>query len=151
MGDRAFIDALLAKPLLCRFALVRGSGEPFIRPMWYLWEEGRFTMTTPAGTQLTRLLENDQAISLCIDTPTPPYQGVVCDGVAEVQGSLGRDLGMLRRIAERYLPHERVEGFMEGPLAQVSDRRRVVVHPRRWTIWNMDVASKIPIRAGEYR
>lgn len=150
MNDKAFIDGLLAEPLLCRFALNRSNGQPYIRPMWYLWENGQFTMTTPAGTLLTRIAKRNPAISLCIDKQSPPYAGVVCEGTAEVQGQLGSDLAVLQRIAERYLPPERVAAFMAGPLAQVKDRMRVVVHPRSWTIWNMDASAKIPVRSAQY-
>ena len=150
MSDKTFIDALLAEPLLCRFALNRPSGQPYVRPVWYIWEEGRFTITTPAGTWLTRNAERDSRISLCIDRPAPPYAGVVCEGTAEVQGSLGSDLAVLRRMAERYLPAEAVSGFMEGPLAQVEDRVRVIVHPHSWTIWDMKASAKIPVRSANY-
>ena len=150
MSDKAFIDKLLSEPLLCRFALNRSSGQPYIRPMWFIWESGRFMMTTPAGTLVSRIASQHSQISLCIDRPTPPYAGVICEGIAEVQGSLGSDLGVLRRMAERYLPPAAVPGFMEGPLAQVEDRMRVIVHPRSWTIWDMNASAKIPIRAATY-
>ena len=150
MNDKTFIDELLAESLLCRFALNRSNGPPYIRPMWFFWENGKFTMTTPAGTLLSRIAKRNSVISLCIDKPTPPYAGVVCEGRVEVQGSLGPDLAVLQRMAERYLPPDRVAAFMEGPLAQVKDRMRMIVHPRSWTIWNMDASARIPIRSAQY-
>ena len=150
MGDKTYIDQFLAEPYLCRFALVRSNGTPFIRPLWYLWDDDRFILSTRDDAIHTRIIRNNPNITVCVDKASTPYAGVVCEGTAELSEGLGNDTALLRRLAERYLPPERVDPFMNRPMAQVDNRVRFIVRPQRWSLWNNDPQAPIPIRAGEY-
>ena len=150
MGDKAYIDQFLAEPYLCRFALVRANGAPIIRPIWYLWENGTFLISTRDDAVHTRIVKNNPNITVCVDKATTPYAGVACEGTAELAEGFGNDGALLRRLAERYLPPERIDPFMNRPMSQVQNRVRFIVHPQRWTVWNNNPESAIPVRTADY-
>ena len=150
MSDKNFIDAFLAQPYLCRIALTRESQAPLIRPLWFLWENARLLLSTRDDTIHTNALKRNPLVALCIDKPTTPYAGIICEGEAELVESLGKDHELLRRLAARYLPAERVDGFMQRPMAQVENRVRFVITPHSWTVWNNDPEAPIAPRRADY-
>jgi PPOX class probable F420-dependent enzyme len=150
MSDKNFIDNFLAEPYLCRFALNRGERAPLIRPVWYLWEDGQLMMSTSGDASHIKAIRKDPNISVCIDKASPPYAALVAEGKAELVQGLGTDHALLRRLADRYLPAERVDGFMQRPMAQI-ERVRIIVEPQRWTVWNNDPEAPIAARSAVYR
>lgn len=149
MSDKAFIDELLSEKRICRFAVTRKDGSPLIRPIWYIWEDGKFLISTKTIGIHTKIVRRDPRISVVVDKDEPPYKQVVCEGDVELIENVGLDHELLRRCAEKYLPDNFVEKFMSGPVAQ-ADRVRFVVHPRRWTISDAGANPPIPPRAGDY-
>jgi len=149
MSDKAFIDSFLAEKRVCRFAVTRKSGGQVIRPIWYIWEGGKFLISTKTAGVHTRIVKRNPRISVCVDKDTPPYAGVVCEGEVELIEGVGKDHELLGRCAERYLGSEVAKKFLAGPVAQV-DRVRFIVHPKRWTIWNAGANPPFSARPGVY-
>ncbi len=135
MGDKALIDSFLSEPRMCRFSVTRKNGGQLIRPIWYIWENEQFVISTKPNTIQTRILRRNSKISICVDKDDPPYRAVICEGTAEIVEGLGTDHELIGRCAERYLPADRVEGFLAGPQGQI-ERCRLIVTPERWTIWD---------------
>ena len=150
MGDKAFIDKFLTEEMrMCRFSVTRKDGGQLIRPIWYIWEGGKFLISTKVSGVHTRIVRRNPNISVCVDKDTRPYAAVVCEGVVELVEGVGKDHDLIGRCARRYLPPEMAEKFMAGPVAQV-ERVRFVVHPKRWTVWDQGAAPPFAARAGVY-
>ena len=120
---------------MCRFSVTRKNGGQLIRPIWYLWENEKFLISTKPGTIQARILRNNPKISICVDKDNPSYQAVICEGTAEIVEGLGTDHKLIGRCAERYLPTKAVKGFLAGPQGQIEGCR-LIVTPERWTIWD---------------
>jgi PPOX class probable F420-dependent enzyme len=142
MGDKTFIDTLLAEPLMCRFAVTRKDGGPLIRPIWFLWEDGKILISTKPDAIHTRIVRRNPKISVCVDKTVPANAAVICEGDVELVEGLGTDHDLIGRCAKKYLPPEAVDGFLASPVGQM-ERVRFVVTPRRWTIWDF---SRTPPR-----
>jgi nitroimidazol reductase NimA-like FMN-containing flavoprotein (pyridoxamine 5'-phosphate oxidase superfamily) len=94
------IDAFLDGVRLCHFATVDDRGEPRVRPLWYLWRDGAFWLTTRLGARHTgRDLASTPVVSLSIASDDRPYRAVVARGPIEV---IGRDPELLEAISTRY-------------------------------------------------
>jgi PPOX class probable F420-dependent enzyme len=94
------IDAFLAEPRLCHFATVDASGNPRVRPLWYLWRDGAFLLTTRLSARHTgRDLEHQDRVALSIASEDRPYRAVIAHGRVEI---LGKDEDALRAVAFRY-------------------------------------------------
>jgi PPOX class probable F420-dependent enzyme len=94
------IDAFLAEPRLCHFGTVDADGRPRARPLWYLWRDGAFLLTTRLAARHTgRDLEASQWVALSIASEDRPYRAVIAHGRIEV---LGKDEELLRAVSFRY-------------------------------------------------
>ena len=96
-------------------------------PIWYLYEDGAFLMSTGRGSQKHRDLERNPNVTLVVDRRTLPYYAVMARGRVEV--GPGLDVATRRRIAGRYLTEAQLEAYM----ARASDGESVSIRlkPRK--------------------
>jgi len=96
-------------------------------PIWYLYEDGAFLMSTGRGSQKHRDLERNPNVTLVVDRRTLPYYAVMARGTAEI--GPGLDVATRRRIAGRYLTEAQLEAYM----ARASDGESVSIRltPRK--------------------
>jgi PPOX class probable F420-dependent enzyme len=93
-------------------------------PIWYLYEDGVFVMSTGRGSQKHRDLERNPNVTLVVDRRTLPYYAVMARGSVEV--GPGLDVATRRRIAGRYLTEAQLEAYM----ARASDGESVSIRLR---------------------
>jgi nitroimidazol reductase NimA-like FMN-containing flavoprotein (pyridoxamine 5'-phosphate oxidase superfamily) len=94
------LDAFLAEIRLCHFATVDDKGRPRVRPLWYLWRDGAFWLTTRMEIRHTgRDLGSQKIATLSIASDDKPYRAVIATGEVEV---LGRDEALLKAVSSRY-------------------------------------------------
>jgi len=97
-------------------------------PIWYLYEDGAFLMSTGRGSQKHRDIERNPNVTLVVDRRTLPYYAVMARGRVEV--GPGLDVATRRRIAGRYLTEAQIEAYM----ARAPDGESVSIRlrPRRF-------------------
>jgi PPOX class probable F420-dependent enzyme len=95
------LEAFLAQPYIADLATVRSNGAPHVAPVWYLYEEGAFFITTRPHRAKVKHVQREPRVALSIHDPTPPYRGVVVEGRAEIVDANAPEL--TRRLAIRYL------------------------------------------------
>jgi PPOX class probable F420-dependent enzyme len=91
----------LARPLLCKFASISADGSPHLTPIWYIYENGKFILTTPENTVKARNVRKDQRVALLIDDGET-Y--VMIRGNARVAGGKFAEFNT-KRLAFRYESH----------------------------------------------
>ncbi len=124
--------AFLHEPgLLMRLGTVGSDGYPQVTPIWYLYDEGRFWITTASDRVKGRNMLARPEVGFAIDSDQRPYRGVSARGEALLvaEGEAARPI--TRRIAARYVPAERLEAMvdtlMEAPRVVFAiDAPRVV-------------------------
>ena len=92
------------EPNLAKLATINQDGTPHVLPLWYLHEGGDVLMTTRPTARKVRNIRRDPRVTVCIDRPTPPYAGVVVQGIARLEEVLYQDLAV--PLAVRYLGQE---------------------------------------------
>ena len=103
-------------------------------PIWYLYEDGAFLMSTGRGSQKHRDLERNPNVTLVVDRRTLPYYAVMAWGRAEV--GPGLDVATRRRIAGRYLSNDQLEAYMarapggESVSIRLTPRKLIEYHGR---------------------
>ncbi len=105
--------AFLNEPgLLMRLGTVGGDGYPQVTPIWYLYEDSRFWITTASDRVKARNMLARPQVGFAIDSDQRPYRGISARGQARLvaEGEAARP--MTRRIAARYVPPERVEAMV---------------------------------------
>jgi PPOX class probable F420-dependent enzyme len=130
--NRKEIDAFLAEPRLCHFATVDANGNPRVRPLWYLWKDGAFWLTTRLEARHTgRDLASSPHVAISVASEQRPYLAVVAFGHIEV---VGKDEEILRAIAVRYGEQEGLR-FMEHAIEQ-PDRVAMRMVPETVLSWD---------------
>lgn len=94
-------EDLFAEPNVAILATVDRRGRPHAVPIWYLYEDGTFIISTGRGSQKHRNVENNADVALVIDRRELPYYSVTARGPAEIGPPLNDEQRM--RMAVRYL------------------------------------------------
>ena len=92
-------------------ATVGGGGRAHAAPIWYLYEDGVFIMSTGRGSQKHRNVEAQPEITLVVDRRSLPYYAVMAQGRAEIGPRLADE--ERRRMAVRYLGEELARAYLE--------------------------------------
>lgn len=83
VDDGFDVEGFLARPLVARLATV----GPFVRPLWFLWEDGAFWWLTGPWSKLRDHLSIDPYVALVVDhtdVATGEVKIVTARGIAEV-------------------------------------------------------------------
>ena len=125
--------AFLNEPgLLMRLGTLGSDGYPQVTPIWYLYEDGQFWITTASDRVKARNMLARPQVGFAIDSDQRPYRGISARGQARLvaEGEAARP--MTRRIAARYVSPERLEAMvdtlMEAPrMVFAIEARRVIM------------------------
>jgi 2-phospho-L-lactate guanylyltransferase len=123
-GLAAFLDQ---PGLLMRLGTLGQDGYPQVTPVWYLFQDGQFYVTTASDRVKARNMLANPKVGFAIDSDVRPYQGVSVWGEARLvaEGEAARPV--TRRIAARYVPAERLEAMVDTLMQ--SPRVLFVIEP----------------------
>lgn len=126
--DPVEIEALLALDVPARLATLDRDGFPHVTPLWFVWADGAFYMTSIADRPHLRRLASNPRAGLLIDTEDAerddgqrPNRQVRATGEAEVFPD--RDGAWTSRITAKYV---RGPGAAASIASRVADDRVVV-------------------------
>ena len=95
------LGGLLDEVHLAHLATFRKDGSVLLSPIWYLWEDGGFTLGMAAGDGKLTHLARDPRVTIVVGEDAFPYRGFEMRGTATLP-----DIPYgptIRRIAERYV------------------------------------------------
>jgi PPOX class probable F420-dependent enzyme len=127
-------EEFLGQANVAVLASVGTNGAAHAAPIWYLYEDGEFLMSTGKGSQKHKNLEANPAVTLVVDRRTLPYYAVMARGRVELGPAL--DEATRRRIAGRYLTPEQIEAYMaaaaggESIAIRLRPRKLIEFHGR---------------------
>lgn len=99
--DLSALDAFLAEPRNAVVIGVRKDGRPHATPNWFLWEDGRFYVSTTRSRAKYRVFTSDARSQLVIDDSTG-FRYVIVEGTAEVSEDLEGGLGHFERLRAKH-------------------------------------------------
>lgn len=122
------IDALLSAAVPARLATIDRDGFPHVTPLWFIWADGAFYLTSISDRPHLRRLAGNPRAGICVDVEEPerddgqhPNRQVRAIGIAEL--SPDRDGIWTARVTDKYV---------RGPAAaamrasRVADQRVVI-------------------------
>ncbi|MER7000081.1 pyridoxamine 5'-phosphate oxidase family protein [Streptomyces sp. NPDC000410] len=125
-------EQYLAEPHVAALAVDAGEGRgPLTVPIWYQYEPGGdLWILTGRGSRKHELISAAGRFSLMVDRLEPTIRYVSVEGPVTRTEPGTREL--LREITARYLPAEKVDGYVE--FAEKNHGETVVIHmsPQRW-------------------
>jgi hypothetical protein len=125
-------EQFLAEPHIAALSVDAGAGRaPLTLPIWYQYAPGGdIWVMTGLDTRKNQLIQAAGRISLMIDRLEPTIRYVSVEG--PVIKTTPATLEQLREISARYLPAEKVDGYVD--FAWKNHGEQVVIHmrPERW-------------------
>lgn len=95
------LGGLLDEVHLAHLATFRKDGTVLLSPIWYVWEDGGFTLGMAAGDGKLKHIERDPRVTIVVGEDAFPYRGFEVRGIAQL---LDIPYGpTVRRIATRYV------------------------------------------------
>ncbi len=77
-------EAFLREANVAVLSTVDAKGRPHAAPVWYLYDDGVFRISTGEGSQKHRNVTGNPNVSLVIDQRELPYYAVMVTGAAEI-------------------------------------------------------------------
>ena len=121
-------DAFLADSNVAVLETVERRGRAHAAPIWYLYDDGVFVMSTGRGSQKHRNIEANPEVTLVVDQRTLPYYAVMARGAIEIGPPLSNDDRV--RLVRRYLNEEQARRYMERTSGEDSVSLRL--KPRKF-------------------
>lgn len=125
-------EQFLAEPHVAALAVdARGGRGPLTVPIWYQYAPGGDVwILTGLDSRKNRLIQEARRFSLLVDRLEPTIRYVSVEG--PVLRTVPATLEDLREISARYLPPEKVDGYVD--FAWKNHGEQVVVHmrPEHW-------------------
>lgn len=122
------IDRLLSAAVPARLAAIDRDGFPHITPLWFIWADGAFYLTSISDRPHLRRLEANPRAGICIDVEEPerddgqhPNRQVRAVGLAEL--SPDSDGFWTDRITQKYV---RGPSASTMRAARLADQRVVI-------------------------
>jgi len=125
-------EQFLAEPHVAAFAVDAGAGRaPLTVPIWYQYEsDGTVWIMTALNSRKNELIQAAGRFSLMIDRLEPTIRYVSVEG--PVIATEPSTIDHLREMSARYLPAEKVEGYVEFAAKNHGEQVLVRMRPERW-------------------
>ncbi|MFT4585505.1 MAG: PPOX class probable F420-dependent enzyme [Gammaproteobacteria bacterium] len=139
-------EAFLGEPgCIMDIATLDADGGPSLAPIWFIYEEGRIWFTPRQHSDWLKNIRRDPRVALCIDETAIPYRKVVVRGQATVDHEVGNDdkwRDRYRRIAQRYIPLDDANAYVDGTDDQPRALCSVTLADADVKTWRMPVGDE---------
>ena len=139
-------DHFLAEPAtIMNIATVDADGAPLVTPIWFIHEAGRIWFTPRQHSEWLKHIRKDNRVALSIDETAIPYRKVVVRGRANLDHEVGDDdawRDRYRRIAQRYIPVEDANAYVDGTDDQPRALCSVTLADAEVRSWRMPVGDE---------
>jgi PPOX class probable F420-dependent enzyme len=125
-------EAFLREANVAVLSTVDSRGRPHAAPVWYLYDDGVFRISTGDGSQKHHNIAANPNISLVIDQRALPYYAVMVQGIAEIGPAFSDEDGL--RLAVRYLGENLGQRYAESTDAETSVS--LTIRPRKWIVYD---------------
>jgi hypothetical protein len=129
VGDR---ELFLAEPHIAALSVSAGPGRgPLTVPIWYQYAPGgEAWVLTEAGSRKARLIEAARRFTLMVERVMPTTRYVSVEG--PVTRTVPGTDELLREIAARYLPPDKVPAYIEFAMTELGEQVAIYLRPERW-------------------
>jgi hypothetical protein len=109
-SDPAALE-LLHSPIMARLAYTWSDGTPRVVPMWFHWTGQAILMGAPPNAPKMKVLVDDAAVAISIDTESWPYRVLTIRGTIVVD-TVSEPFAEYADMARRYLGDEGGQQFL---------------------------------------
>jgi hypothetical protein len=125
-------EQFLAEPHIGALSVVeRPDRAPLMVPIWYQYRPGgELWVLTEPGSRKARAIEAAGRFSLMVQRTEPTIRYVSVEGPLIRTGAPSAELS--REMAARYLPADKVDGYLEYERTQLGEHIPLYMRPEHW-------------------
>ncbi|MDQ0749250.1 hypothetical protein QF034_003481 [Streptomyces africanus] len=125
-------EQFLAEPHIAALAVDAGPGRaPLTVPIWYQYEPGGdIWIMTGLDSRKNQLISAAGRFSLMVDRLEPTVRYVSVEGPVVDTAPATPD--QLRELSARYLPADKVDGYVDFSLKNHGEQLVLRMRPQRW-------------------
>jgi Pyridoxamine 5'-phosphate oxidase len=125
-------ELFLAEPHIAALSVSAGTGRgPLTLPIWYQYEPGgEAWVLTEAASRKARLIDAAGRFTLMVDRVKPTVRYVSVEGPVTHTAPGTED--MIREMAARYLPPDKVQGYIDFANTELGEHVAIYLRPQRW-------------------
>ncbi|MFH9064409.1 pyridoxamine 5'-phosphate oxidase family protein [Streptomyces coeruleorubidus] len=125
-------EQFLAEPHVAALAVDAGPGRaPLTVPIWYQYEPGGdIWIMTGLDSRKNELIGAAGRFSLMVDRLEPTIRYVSVEG--PVVDTAPATVDQLRELSARYLPADKVDGYVDFAWKNHGEQRVLRMRPERW-------------------
>jgi len=113
LTEEETVKFLTDKKLNLLFGTVDKNGEPFIHPVWFLYENEKLYVETSKTSKKVQNIRHKNIAYFCIDDENLPYRGVRGKALVKISTDVENNIPIAERIMIRYT------GDLENKVAKV--------------------------------
>ena len=106
------LEALLKEANIAVLATVDSKNRAHAAPIWYLYEDGEFLISTDRGSQKHLNVEAHPDVTLVIDRRELPYLAAIVRGKAQIEEDLSDE--QRQRLVFGYLGEEMGRAYLKS-------------------------------------
>ena len=115
--SREEMERFLAQPRTIMVAALRKDGRPQMTPNWFVWQDGKFFISTTKTRAKYRNLKRDPRVQLALDEPEG-FRTLILDGRAEILENIDEFIPYSRAISLKHSGKEPEEQALRRRLEQ---------------------------------
>ena len=96
------VEFLTEKKLNLLLGTVDKNGDPFIHPVWFLYENEKLYVETSKTSKKVRNIQYKNTVYFCIDDENLPYRGVRGKALVKVSTNVENNIPIAERIMIKY-------------------------------------------------
>ena len=125
-------EKFLAEPHIAALAVDAGAGRaPLTVPIWYQYEpDGTVWIMTALDSRKNELIRAAGRFTLMVDRLEPTIRYVSVEG--PVIDTTPATIEQLREISARYLPADKVDGYVDVAWKEYGEQVVIRMRPERW-------------------
>ncbi|MFC5220782.1 pyridoxamine 5'-phosphate oxidase family protein [Streptomyces coerulescens] len=125
-------EEFLAEPHIAALSVDAGAGRaPLTVPIWYQYEPGGdLWIMTGLDSRKNQLIQAAGRLTLMVDRLEPTIRYVSVEG--PVVSTTAATLERLRELSARYLPADKVDGYVDFAWKNHGEQVVLQVRPERW-------------------
>jgi PPOX class probable F420-dependent enzyme len=118
------MNTFLAEPRNATVAGLRRDGRPHMTPNWFLWQDGRFYISTTKDRAKYRIFTRDPRVQLVVDD-VMGFRYVIVDGQVEVSDDVETGLSPFRALRNKHGRFESDDSELEAEM--IRDQRVLLI------------------------
>ena len=123
------MNAFLDEPRNAIVIGIRANGTPHATPNWFLWQGGRFYISTTKNRAKYRIFSNDPRVQLVIDDSTS-FRYVIVDGTVEIDDDVESGLANFEQLRVKHGRTEQTRDELRNEMIR-DQRVLLTVMPTR--------------------